>query len=362
MSALVRGGLTAAAPQSRETVDLDSFACGNKKSSNFFIIFVLVTPSGRLSRSTSEPRPPSSRALVDGTFMFSRSTGETDDLLGGSGTVHGSGGSMRGTLTVNRGYLHYGDAPPPASSTGRRYQGGVSFEDTRFVDPGVLSSASSSDGEYSYVEDSSPMVRHAEGRRGTRRESSGLGGVSGARGDKKGSSSSSHGGLGVWSAVLVLAVLAVLSVVGLVGSGVVPAESLPLPAGMLNALQIISPGIAPKNEPPETLSLHEKNVADARAEHAATHAPRAAETKSRDEDDKEETKKKEEDKETKEMEEEEKKEEEDEKNDDDDDDDQIVLLGRDERGSRGKAPTRAGGDTPKTSVFDYDYSASRTPQ
>jgi hypothetical protein len=37
MSALVRGGLTAAAPQSRETVDLAGFAClWKKKKLEFF--------------------------------------------------------------------------------------------------------------------------------------------------------------------------------------------------------------------------------------------------------------------------------------------------------------------------------------
>ena len=43
------------------------------------------------------------------------------------------------SVTVNCGHLYYGDPasanPPPAASSGRRYQGGVSFEDT-LVDVG----------------------------------------------------------------------------------------------------------------------------------------------------------------------------------------------------------------------------------
>ena len=137
--------------------------------------------------------------------MFSRSTGETDELLGGSAAALGSGGARRGTVTVNRGHLYYGDPasanPPPAASSGRRYQGGVSFEDT-LVDVGD-SSASSSDGEYSYVEDSSPAFRHIERR--ARREQSGLGST--ARGDR--ARRGEGGGFGVWTAVFTIAVCAV---------------------------------------------------------------------------------------------------------------------------------------------------------
>lgn len=273
--------------------------------------------------------------------MFSRSTGETDDLLGGSDATLGSSGSMRGTLTVNRGYLHYGDAPPPASSTGRRYQGGVSFEDT-LVNVGGHSSASSSDGEYSYVEDSSPMVRHSEGRR-TRRESSGLG-VS-ARSERARQQGS---GFGVWTAVFVLAVGGVLSVVGLVATGVVPMETLPMPAGMLNAFQVSGPGIATSDDLDENLSEREnqKSVADQRAEHMhVAQAPQHS-TRSSHEQDKERMK------EMREREEQRKKQEEAKKKDD-------SALGEKESGatSNTKVPRIFGAD------FDYDgYGKTRKLQ
>ena len=95
--------------------------------------------------------------------MFSRSTGETDDLLGAPAPGGAASGASRGRLTVHRGQLYFGDPsdaassasegpyPPPAASSGRRYQGGVAFDET-YVDITDASEVSSSDGEYSYVE------------------------------------------------------------------------------------------------------------------------------------------------------------------------------------------------------------------
>ena len=278
--------------------------------------------------------------------MFSRSTGETDELLGGSAAALGSGGARRGTVTVNRGHLYYGDPasanPPPAASSGRRYQGGVSFEDT-LVDVGD-SSASSSDGEYSYVEDSSPAFRHIERR--ARREQSGLGST--ARGDR--ARRGEGGGFGVWTAVFTIAVCAVLAVVGLVAGGVVPVESLPVPAGVLEAFQVNAPGIAVSEDMDENLSQKEKSVVDVRASHAS---------KSREEEE-------EETKETKETKAKSKRQE-------DDDDDDLVLLGRDERDfvaaadadsneptAASKVPRRAGADASKFLSADYDDARTRT--
>ena len=285
--------------------------------------------------------------------MFSRSTGETDELLGGSAAALGSGGARRGTVTVNRGHLYYGDPasanPPPAASSGRRYQGGVSFEDT-LVDVGD-SSASSSDGEYSYVEDSSPAFRHIERR--ARREQSGLGST--ARGDR--ARRGEGGGFGVWTAVFTIAVCAVLAVVGLVAGGVVPVESLPVPAGVLEAFQENAPGIAASEDMDENLSQKEKSVVDVRASHAS---------KSREEEE-EETKETKEMKETKETKAKSKRQE------DDDDDDDLVLLGRDERDfvaaanadsneptAVSKVPRRAGADASKFLSPDYDDARTRT--
>jgi hypothetical protein len=287
--------------------------------------------------------------------MFSRSTGETDELLGGSAAALGSGGARRGTVTVNRGHLYYGDPasanPPPAASSGRRYQGGVSFEDT-LVDVGD-SSASSSDGEYSYVEDSSPAFRHIERR--ARREQSGLGST--ARGDR--ARRGEGGGFGVWTAVFTIAVCAVLAVVGLIVGGVIPAESLPVPAGVLQAFQVSAPGIAKSDDLDENLSQKEKSVRDVRASHAST--------SSREEE-------KEEEKETKETKEKEEEEHEakSKRREDDDDDDEVVLLGRDERdfvaaskaadaesrepAAGSKAPRRAG---VKSLSADYDDARTR---
>ena len=278
--------------------------------------------------------------------MFSRSTGETDELLGGSAAALGSGGARRGTVTVNRGHLYYGDPasanPPPAASSGRRYQGGVSFEDT-LVDVGD-SSASSSDGEYSYVEDSSPAFRHIERR--ARREQSGLGST--ARGDR--ARRGEGGGFGVWTAVFTIAVCAVLAVVGLVAGGVVPVESLPVPAGVLEAFQVNAPGIAVSEDMDENLSQKEKSVVDVRASHAS---------KSREEEE-------EETKETKETKAKSKRQE-------DDDDDDLVLLGRDERDfvaaadadsneptAASKVARRAGADASKFLSADYDDARTRT--
>lgn len=289
--------------------------------------------------------------------MFSRSTGETDELLGGAAAALGSGGPGRGTLTVNRGHLYYGDPassnPPPAASSGRRYQGGVSFEDT-LVDVGD-SSASSSDGEYSYVEDSSPAFRQIERR--ARREQSGLGST--ARGDR--ARRGEGGGFGVWTAVFTIAVCAVLAVVGLVAGGVVPVESLPVPAGVLEAFQVNAPGIAASEDMDENLSQKEKSVRDVRASHAST--------SSREEE-------KEEEKETKETKEKEEEEHEakSKRREDDDDDDEVVLLGRDERDfvaaadaadsneptAVSKVPRRAGADASKLLSPDYDDARTRT--
>lgn len=288
--------------------------------------------------------------------MFSRSTGETDELLGGSAAALGSGGARRGTVTVNRGHLYYGDPasanPPPAASSGRRYQGGVSFEDT-LVDVGD-SSASSSDGEYSYVEDSSPAFRHIERR--ARREQSGLGST--ARGDR--ARRGGGGGFGVWTAVFTIAVCAVLAVVGLIVGGVIPAESLPVPAGVLEAFQVNAPGIAASEDMDENLSQKEKSVRDVRASHAST--------SSREEE-------KEEEKETKETKEKEEEEHEakSKRREDDDDDDEVVLLGRDERDfvaaadvdsneptAASKVPRRAGADASKFLSADYDDARTRT--
>ena len=281
--------------------------------------------------------------------MFSRSTGETDELLGGAAAALGSGGPGRGTLTVNRGHLYYGDPassnPPPAASSGRRYQGGVSFEDT-LVDVGD-SSASSSDGEYSYVEDSSPAFRQIERR--ARREQSGLGST--ARGDR--ARRGGGGGFGVWTAVFTIAVCAVLAVAGLIVGGVIPAESLPVPAGVLQAFQVSAPGIAKSDDMDENLS--QKLVRDVRASHASTSSREEEKPKEKKEEEEEEHKKEAKSK----------------RREDDDDDEEVVLLGRDERdfvaaskatnaesrepAAASKGPRRAGAQS-----LSADYDDART--
>ena len=283
--------------------------------------------------------------------MFSRSTGETDELLGGSAAAIGSGGARRGTVTVNRGHLYYGDPasanPPPAASSGRRYQGGVSFEDT--LADVEDSSASSSDGEYSYVEDSSPAFRHIERR--ARREQSGLGSTAKRDRARRGEG----GGFGMWTAVFTIAVCAVLAVVGLIVGGGVPAESLPVPAGVLEVFQVNAPGVSVSKDLDENLSQKEKSIKDVRASHTS---------ESHEDEDEKETK------ETKEAKEEEEEKSKTKRHEEGDDDDDLVLLGHDERDFvavseaadadsnvltvASKAPRRAGADASKFLSADYD--------
>ena len=73
----------------------------------------------------------------------------------------------------------------------------------------------------------------------------------------------------MWTAVFTIAVCAVLAVVGLVAGGVVPVESLPVPAGVLEAFQVNAPGIAVSEDMDENLSQKEKSVVDVRASHAS---------------------------------------------------------------------------------------------
>ena len=158
----------------------------------------------------------------------------------------------------------------------------------------------------------------------------------------------------MWTAVFTIAVCAVLAVVGLVAGGVVPVESLPVPAGVLEAFQVNAPGIAVSEDMDENLSQKEKSVVDVRASHAS---------KSREEEE-EETK---ETKETNETKAKSKPQE------DDDDDDDLVLLGRDERDfvaaadadsneptAASKVPRRAGADASKFLSADYDDARTRT--
>ena len=165
----------------------------------------------------------------------------------------------------------------------------------------------------------------------------------------------------MWTAVFTIAVCAVLAVVGLIVGGVIPAESLPVPAGVLQAFQVSAPGIAKSDDLDENLSQKEKSVRDVRASHAST--------SSREEEKEEETEEKE-TKETKEKEEEEHEAKS--KRREDDDDDEVVLLGRDERdfvaaskaadaesrepAAASKAPRRAG---VKSLSADYDDARTR---
>ena len=162
----------------------------------------------------------------------------------------------------------------------------------------------------------------------------------------------------MWTAVFTIAVCAVLAVVGLIVGGVIPAESLPVPAGVLQAFQVSAPGIAKSDDLDENLSQKEKSVRDVRASHAST--------SSREEEEEEEK----ETKETKEKEEEEHEAKS--KRREDDDDDEEVLLGRDERdfvaaskaadaesrepAAASKAPRRAG---VKSLSADYDDARTR---
>lgn len=162
----------------------------------------------------------------------------------------------------------------------------------------------------------------------------------------------------MWTAVFTIAVCAVLAVVGLIVGGVIPAESLPVPAGVLQAFQVSAPGIAKSDDLDENLSQKEKSVRDVRASHAST--------SSREEEEEEEK----ETKETKEKEEEEHEAKS--KRREDDDDDEVVLLGRDERdfvaaskaadaesrepAAASKAPRRAG---VKSLSADYDDARTR---
>ena len=162
----------------------------------------------------------------------------------------------------------------------------------------------------------------------------------------------------MWTAVFTIAMCAVLAVVGLIVGGVIPAESLPVPAGVLQAFQVSAPGIAKSDNLDENLSQKEKSVRDVRASHAST--------SSREEE-------KEEEKETKETKEKEEEEHEAKsKRREDDDDDEVVLLGRDERdfvaeskaadaesrepAAASKAPRRAG---VKSLSADYDDARTR---
>ena len=172
--------------------------------------------------------------------MFSRSTGETEDLLGAPGPSASSsvpGGSRRGVLSVHRGQLYYGDPaarpsgtvdslPPPAASSGRRYQGGVSFDET-LVD---IMDSSSSDGEYSYVDPGSPMLgfsNNARARQGTPALSALSAGV--CAGPRRTSP------LGVVGTIFAVAACAVLIVVGLVAAGAVDRDVIP--AGITDSFQ-----------------------------------------------------------------------------------------------------------------------------
>ena len=172
--------------------------------------------------------------------MFSRSTGETEDLLGAPGPSASSsvpGGSRRGVLSVHRGQLYYGDPaarpsgtvdslPPPAASSGRRYQGGVSFDET-LVD---IMDSSSSDGEYSYVDPGSPMLgfsNNARARQGTPALSALSAGV--CAGPRRTSP------LGVVGTIFAVAACAVLIVVGLVAAGAVDQDVIP--AGITDYFQ-----------------------------------------------------------------------------------------------------------------------------
>ena len=170
--------------------------------------------------------------------MFSRSTGETEDLLGAPGPSASSsvpGGSRRGVLSVHRGQLYYGDPAarpsgtvdslPPAASSGRRYQGGVSFDET-LVD---IMDSSSSDGEYSYVDPGSPMLgfsNNARARRGTPALSALSAGV--CAGPRRTSP------LGVVGTIFAVAACAVLIVVGLVAAGAVDRDVI---AGITDSFQ-----------------------------------------------------------------------------------------------------------------------------
>ena len=172
--------------------------------------------------------------------MFSRSRGETEDLLGAPGPSASSsvpGGSRRGVLSVHRGQLYYGDPaarpsgtvdslPPPAASSGRRYQGGVSFDET-LVD---IMDSSSSDGEYSYVDPGSPMLgfsNNARARQGTPALSALSAGV--CAGPRRTSP------LGVVGTIFAVAACAVLIVVGLVAAGAVDRDVIP--AGITDYFQ-----------------------------------------------------------------------------------------------------------------------------
>lgn len=171
---------------------------------------------------------------------------ERANLLGGGGggaSASSANGNTRGKLTVHRGQLYYGDVgegassmpndglytstnpvPPPASSSGRRYQGGgVSFDNT-LVD--ILESSSSSDG-YDDCEsyegsrgDGGMMHVNAVGdgfnANGGHHDDGG-GGGRGARGNGRG------GGWGVscGAAPLVLVTCALLAVTGLVATGTI---------------------------------------------------------------------------------------------------------------------------------------------
>ena len=157
----------------------------------------------------------------------------------------------------------------------------------------------------------------------------------------------------MWTAVFTIAVCAVLAVVGLIVGGVIPAESLPVPAGVLQAFQVSAPGIAKSDDMDENLSQKEKSVRDVRASHAST--------SSREEEKPKEKKK----------EEEEEHEAKSKRREDDDDDKEVVLLGHDERdfvaaskatnaesrepAAASKGPRRAGAQS-----LSVDYDDART--
>ena len=159
----------------------------------------------------------------------------------------------------------------------------------------------------------------------------------------------------MWTAVFTIAVCAVLAVVGLIVGGVIPAESLPVPAGVLQAFQVSAPGIAKSDDMDENLS--QKLVRDVRASHASTSSREEEKPKEKKEEEEEE--------------EEHKKESKSKRRDDDDDDKEVVLLGHDERdfvaaskatnaesrepAAASKGPRRAGAQS-----LSADYDDART--
>ena len=157
----------------------------------------------------------------------------------------------------------------------------------------------------------------------------------------------------MWTAVFTIAVCAVLAVAGLIVGGVIPAESLPVPAGVLQAFQVSAPGIAKSDDMDENLS--QKLVRDVRASHASTSSREEEKPKEKKEEEEEEHKKEAKSK----------------RREDDDDDEEVVLLGRDERdfvaaskatnaesrepAAASKGPRRAGAQS-----LSADYDDART--